>query len=228
MTSVYYIRTVSTGGTVEYSALTSQTPSLSQSGLSIDSTKTAILSKYIFPLSVTQGTTSTVVLSNNQYIIPTVSGCTFIVPNPSISKIYFIGCTGLTTTINNGIYRINNVSNSFQTTKNVLLIPYNGSWYTSPIGDRRYEAGLAGEKLEYYQPVDTSTSPVTLTLPTITSKISKLSITISDVSGNSENNNITINPGVGQTIMNESSMVLGYNRCSVTLVNDGISNWVLV
>jgi len=72
---------------------------------------------------------------------------------------------------------------------------------------------------------DTSTTPLTITLPNANEVPPGRIYIIKDSTGNSNTNNITIVPVLGNTIDSSSDRVINSNFESINIVSDGNSNW---
>jgi hypothetical protein len=75
----------------------------------------------------------------------------------------------------------------------------------------------------------TTTGQCTITLPVISGLTDgKKQYNISDSGGNAFTNNILINRGGTDTIMDDTSILINNNNNNLTLISDGISNWLLI
>ena len=73
----------------------------------------------------------------------------------------------------------------------------------------------------------TITGTCTITLPAI-GTVGKINYEIIDTGGNAHNNNITIDTTGGDTIIGNSNIIISEDYNSVTLSNDGNSEWLII
>jgi hypothetical protein len=141
---------------------------------------------------------------------------------PSQSKI--IGCVGgiinITATDGRpviiGNTNLTDITIASNATRNVI-IQHNSISGVNPV--RTVSANTTLNKFDELILVDTSTSAITITLPSLNSYGSyQHRITIKDL-GNAGTNNITINAATGQSIEGSSSYIIGRNYEKVTLTS---------
>jgi hypothetical protein len=141
---------------------------------------------------------------------------------PSQSKI--IGCIGGTINITAtngrpviiGNTNLNDITIASNATRNAV-IQHNNISGVNPV--RIVNADTTLNKFDELILVDTSTSAITITLPSLNSYGSyQHRITIKDL-GNARTNNITINAATGQSIEGSSSYIISRNYEKVTLTS---------
>jgi len=73
--------------------------------------------------------------------------------------------------------------------------------------------------------VDTTSAPVTVTLPSASSVRSGFILTIKDTAGNCVTNNITVSRGAGDTIDAAANVTLNAKYAAISLVSNGSNAW---
>lgn len=161
------------------------------------------MSKYLNNIDLQNSTTSsmTIGIEGNSYTLPNTRG-----NNGQILKIDGVGNVSWVDDNGGGggdnTYSITTVNSS----------PYNIS------------------SLDDHLNIDTSTLNISLILPqisTLGTTNNYKSFIISDISGNTNNNNINISTSGGDTILNENSLLINSNFSSITIKSDGINKWFI-
>ena len=124
-------------------------------------------------------------------------------------------------TPSNGMVIYNSTRNRFETYKNSRWVDYSSAYETTTVAAATYTITADDDLVltDY-----TTTGATTLTLP---SASVKKEITIIDSGGNALTNNITINRAGSDTINGGTSVVIDGDYNSLTLINDGTSQWFI-
>ncbi|GIU69057.1 MAG: hypothetical protein KatS3mg002_0293 [Candidatus Woesearchaeota archaeon] len=112
-----------------------------------------------------------------------------------------------------------------QTPSNYHLIPANEDFSAHFVGQIKYDNNN-GDYFHKVKIANTTSSPVTITLPKKEQVLRGDYIIVKD-NGNAATNNITVNTSDGTLIDGQSSLVINQNYASVTLIFDG-QNWFVI